>query len=65
MTDEEAKFKEALSKLNQEWREFVGLVIAPPIVALENEIRKNGLALLIVRIAGAGLLAFVVYGIAS
>ena len=65
MTDEETKFKKSLSQLNQEWSKFVGLVIAPPIVPLENEIRKNGLPLLIVRIAGVGLLAFVVYSIAS
>ena len=54
-----------MSELKREWRKLVGLVIAPPIVALENEIREAGLAVMIVRVAGAGLLAFVVYGIAS
>ena len=59
------EFRAALSELKREWHKVVGLVIAPPIVALEKDIRVGGLAVFIVRIAGAGLLAFVVYSIAS
>ena len=59
------EFREAAAGLKREWRKVVELAIAPPIVALENEIREGGLAVFIVRVAGTGLLAFVVYGIAS
>ena len=59
------EFREAAAELKREWRKLVELAIAPPIVALEKEIRDDGLPVFIVRFAGAGLLAFVVYEIAS